>query len=76
MQDCLSTGKLLLIENIEEDLDPILDPLLEKRFLKQSGGSVLRLGDREVTPCSLLVCSLLPPKHSQSALSLTVSLQC
>ncbi len=55
MQDCLSNGKLLLIENIGEDLDPILDPLLEKRFIKQAGGLVLRLGDREVKPYSLYV---------------------
>ncbi len=48
MQDCLSNGRLLLIENIEEDLDPSLDPILEKRCMKQAGGLVLRLGDREV----------------------------
>ena len=52
MQDCLSTGKMLLIENIEEDLDPILDPLLDKRFVKQAGGLMLRLGDKEVKPDS------------------------
>ena len=70
MQECLLTGKLLLIENIEEDLDPILDPLLEKRFLKQAGGLVLRLGDREVTLCSPTPCCLLLPKLSRSAIFL------
>ena len=48
MQDCLSNGKPLLIENIEEELDPLLDPVLEKRYIKQAQGNVLRLGDKEV----------------------------
>ena len=54
MQDCLSNGYVLLIENIEQELDPVLDPILEKRFTKQAGGLVLRLGDKEVSPCSFL----------------------
>lgn len=48
IQDCLSNGKPLLIENIEEELDPLLDPVLEKRYIKQAQGNVLQLGDKEV----------------------------
>lgn len=48
MQDCLSNGKPLLIENIEEELDPILDPVLEKRFIRQARGLTLQLNDKEV----------------------------
>lgn len=51
-QDCLANGKPLLIENIEEELDPILDPVLEKRFIRQARGLTLQLNDKEVT-CQL-----------------------
>lgn len=49
MQDCLANGKPLLIENIEEELDPILDPVLEKRFIRQARGLTLQLNDKEVS---------------------------
>lgn len=48
-QDCLANGKPLLIENIEEELDPVLDPVLEKRFIRQARGLTLQLNDKEVS---------------------------
>lgn len=39
----------MLIENIEEELDPVLDPVLERRFIKQPQGLVVHLGDKEVS---------------------------
>ena len=44
----MSNGKPLLLENIEEELDPMFDPVLEKRYIKQKRGLVLLLGDKEV----------------------------
>ena len=62
-QDCLSNGRPLLIENIEEELDPVLDPVLERRVVKQARGFTMQLGDKEVparrrTSLPLLLCAL------------------
>ena len=61
-QDCLSNGRPLLIENIEEELDPVLDPVLERRVIKQARGYTMQLGDKEVpaqhcSPLSLVLCA-------------------
>lgn len=48
LQDCLSFGKPLLIENIEEELDPVLDPVLERRYVKKGRGFTVALADKEV----------------------------
>lgn len=48
IQDCLSFGKPLLIENIEEELDPVLDPVLERRYVKKGRGYTVALADKEV----------------------------
>ena len=34
IETCLKLGKVALIHNIENDIDSILDPLLEKDFIK------------------------------------------
>ena len=42
----VSEGKVLLIENMPEDIDPVLDPLLGRQLIKK--GKAIKLGDREV----------------------------
>ena len=51
----MSSGKPLLIENIEEELDPVLDPVLERRIIRKGKALTIALPDKEVRKCVWLV---------------------
>ncbi|KAL4552567.1 hypothetical protein Ndes2526B_g02495 [Nannochloris sp. 'desiccata'] len=68
LEECLTLGKPLLIENIEESVDPVLDYILERKFLKKGKSLTVMLGDKEVEVeigfKLFLACRLPRPRFS------------
>ena len=46
IEKCVSEGRVLLIENMPEDVEPVLDPLLGRQLIRK--GKAIKLGDKEV----------------------------
>ncbi|XP_070789387.1 dynein axonemal heavy chain 7 [Pituophis catenifer annectens] len=48
LENCVQFGTPVLLENVGEELDPILEPLLLKQTFKQGGSICIRLGDSTI----------------------------
>eukprot|EP00929_Paragymnodinium_shiwhaense_P038458 TRINITY_DN20312_c0_g1_i3.p1 TRINITY_DN20312_c0_g1~~TRINITY_DN20312_c0_g1_i3.p1 ORF type:complete len:2030 (-),score=489.14 TRINITY_DN20312_c0_g1_i3:63-5702(-) len=48
LEGCIRTGAPMLMEDIEEHLDPALEPVLLKAFYETNGRLQIKLGDQEV----------------------------
>ncbi|KAM9385734.1 dynein axonemal heavy chain 7 [Pholidichthys leucotaenia] len=48
LENCIQFGTPVLLENVGEELDPILEPLLLKQTFKQGGATYIRLGDSTI----------------------------
>uniref|UniRef100_H2Y7L6 Dynein axonemal heavy chain 7 n=1 Tax=Ciona savignyi TaxID=51511 RepID=H2Y7L6_CIOSA len=48
LENCIQFGTPVLLENIGEELDPLLEPLLLKQTFKQAGAICIRLGDSTI----------------------------
>ncbi|XP_074662516.1 dynein axonemal heavy chain 7-like [Tubulanus polymorphus] len=48
LENCIQFGTPVLLENVAEELDPMLEPLLLKQTFKQGGSICIRLGDSTI----------------------------
>ncbi|KAK9829119.1 hypothetical protein WJX72_004004 [[Myrmecia] bisecta] len=48
LENCIQFGYPVLLENVGEELDPTLEPLLLKSIFKQGGSLCIRLGDATI----------------------------
>ncbi|XP_023310922.1 dynein beta chain, ciliary-like, partial [Anoplophora glabripennis] len=46
LEKCITNGSIVLIENIEESVDPVLDTLLGRYLIKK--GKAIKIGDKEI----------------------------
>lgn len=45
---CIESGTPLLMENLPEDIDAVLDPVIGKQTIKRGRNLILKIGDAEV----------------------------
>ena len=48
LENAVQFGQPVLLENVGEELDPALEPLLLKQIFKNGGVNCIRLGDSTV----------------------------
>lgn len=48
LEIAIKFGKSVLFEGIDEELDPMIDPVLEKNIVKEAGVNMLTLGDQKL----------------------------
>jgi dynein heavy chain len=44
---CIENGIPLMIENLQDDIDAVLDPVVARQTTKRGRNTVMKLGDKE-----------------------------
>ncbi|KAJ6667676.1 hypothetical protein lerEdw1_015997 [Lerista edwardsae] len=77
LENAIRFGKPFLLENVGEELDPALEPVLLKQTYKQQGSTVLKLGDTVIPyhdDFKLYITTKLPNPHYTPELSTKLTL--
>ena len=48
LETCIQFGTAYMLQDVEEELDPAIDPVLTKSIVKVGNRSVIKLGDKEI----------------------------
>lgn len=70
-------GKWVLLENIGEELDPALEPILLQQKVKSGSGFVIKLGDKSISyneTFKFFLTTTLPNPHYSPETQVKISL--
>ncbi|KAI8820875.1 dynein heavy chain and region D6 of dynein motor-domain-containing protein [Fimicolochytrium jonesii] len=77
LENAIRFGKPVLLENVQEKLDPALEPILLKQTFKQGGSTVIKIGD-SILPYHddfrFYITTNLPNPHYSPEISATVTI--
>lgn len=48
LENCIKFGHPFLFEGVDEELDPTIDPVLEKKIINKAGMKYIKLGENEI----------------------------
>ncbi|VTJ73574.1 Hypothetical predicted protein [Marmota monax] len=77
MENAIRFGKPCLLENVGEELDPALEPVLLKQTYKQQGNTVMKLGDTVIPyheDFRMYITTKLPNPHYTPEISTKLTL--
>jgi len=77
LENCIRLGRPLLLEDVGEQIEPALEPVLQKAVFKQGSRLLIRLGDSDVdydTNFKLYMTSKMPNPHYLPEVCIKVTL--
>lgn len=77
LENCIRLGKPLILEDLGEQLEPALEPILQKAIFKQGNRTLIRLGDSDVdydANFRLYMTTKLPNPHYLPEVCIKVTL--
>jgi dynein heavy chain, axonemal len=77
LENCIRVGRSLLIEDLQEQIEPALEPVLQKATFKNGARVLIRLGDSDVdydANFKLIMTTKLPNPHYLPEVCIKVTL--